>query len=201
MSESSEPADTRPHEVTELLQRAQGEGPERADALRELLPLLLDELRRIAGARMRQERREHTLQPTALVHEAFVRLVEQPSLTWKDRAQFLAVAAHAMRQVLVDHARARNAKKRGGDQQRVTLDEQALGGTHAGIEVLDLHAKLEALRELYERPARVVELRFFGGLTFEESGHVLGISPRTVESDWHFARSWLRRELKAREAE
>ena len=187
----------RSSEVTELLVRARDDT---GTALRELLPLVREELHRIAGAQMRNERGDHTLQPTALVHEAFVRLAQSPTLPWKDRAQFLAVAAQAMRHVLVDHARARGARKRGGDRQRVTLT----GGvsdlglpSEANLDLLDLNDKLEELRASHERPAQVVEMRFFGGLSFEEAGHVLGLSPRTVQADWHFARAWLARALKS----
>ncbi len=156
-----------------------------------------DELRRIAGARMRGERRDHTLEPTALVHEAYLRMVDQEALQWEDRAQFLAAAAHVMRQVLIAHARTRNAKKRGGDRARVTLHDAPADDGEVDVDLLDLHAKLEALNELSERRARVVELRFFGGLTFEESAHVLGIAAKTVEADWYLARAWLRREMRA----
>ncbi len=180
--------------VTLLLQRARAD---REGALAELLPLVHDELRRIAGARMRGERRDHTLEPTALVHEAYLRLVDQDALQWEDRAQFLAAAAHVMRQVLIAHARTKSAKKRGGDRARVTLHDTPAGEGEVDVDVLDLHEKLEALNELSERRARVVELRFFGGLTFEESAHVLGIAPKTVEADWYLARTWLRREMKA----
>ena len=181
-------------EITQLLQRARDD---REGALRDLFPLLADDLRRIAGARMRGERPDHTLQPTALVHEAYARIAGQPGLQWRDRAQFLTVAAHAMRQILVDHARARNAKKRGGDRARVTLDEQLHEGGGKTVDVLDLHEKLEALSALHERRAKVVELRFFGGLTHEETAEVLGIAAKTVEADWYFARAWLRREMRA----
>jgi len=183
-------------EVTAILRRAREDGE---SALNELLPLLQDELRRIAAAHMRRERADHTLQPTALVHEAFLRMADQEAADWQDRAHFLAVAALAMRQVLVDHARRRGAGKRGGGRARVTMTVEPAGeDTSDGqVDLLDLDEKLETLRGLYERPARVVELRFFGGLSFEEAGHVLGLSPRTVQADWHFASSWLRRALRA----
>jgi RNA polymerase sigma-70 factor (ECF subfamily) len=184
-----------PSEVTLLLQQARDD---REDALGRLMPLVHAELRRIAGAQMRGERRDHTLDPTGLVNEAFLRLADQKGLAWQDRAQFLAVAAHAMRQVLVDHARTRGAQKRGGDRGRVTLQEHLVDETrHGDVDVLDLNEKLEAFRALHERRARVVELRFFGGLTFEEAAYVLEVSPKTVEADWYFARTWLQRELRA----
>jgi len=180
--------------VTVLLQRAR---EDREGALSELLPLVHDELRRIAGARMRGERRDHTLEPTALVHEAYLHLVDQDQLQWQDRAQFLSTAAHLMRQVLIAHARKRRAQKRGGDRARVTLHEDLATDDDTSVDLLDLDEKLEALRQLSERRARVVELRFFGGLTHEESAHVLGIAPKTVEADWYLARTWLRREMRA----
>jgi RNA polymerase sigma-70 factor (ECF subfamily) len=185
-------------EISTLLRRAR---EDRESALRELFPLVHAELRRLAGAQMRRERRDHTLEPTALVNEAYARLAGEARLEWQDRAQFLTLAARAMRQVLVDHARARNARKRGGDVARVTLNEELLEGGGRGVDVLDLHEKLEELAALNERPARVVELRFFGGLTFEESGHVLGVSGKTVEADWYFARAWLRREMRAQDSD
>ncbi len=195
-----------PSKITLLLRDAR---ENQVSALRELLPLVHDELRRIAGAQMRRERQDHTLAPTALVHEAFVRLADHPGMAWEDRAHFLGVASQAMRRVLVDHARARKAEKRGGARARVTLvvdqiaDDGADRGADdvTGVDLLDLDEKLDAFRALHERRARVVELRFFGGLTFEESGHVLGVSAKTVEADWYFARAWLRREMRAGRAE
>lgn len=185
-------------EISALLRRARDD---RESALRELFPLLHAELRGIAGAHMRGERRGHTLEPTALVHEAYARIAGEAGLEWQDRAQFLRLAARAMRQVLVEHARARAAVKRGGGVARVTLNEDLVAGQGGEVDVLDLNEKLEAFAALHERRARVVELRFFGGLTFEESAHVLGVSPKTVEADWYFARAWLRRELRAESPE
>ena len=161
----------------------------------ELLPLVHGELRRIAGAHMRRERGDHTLQPTALVNEAFVRLAKQDGQGWQGRAHFLAVAAQAMRQVLVDHARKRNAEKRGGDQQRVTLEDELLPGDGATFDLLDLHDALAKLEELHPAMARLVELRFFGGLNLEELMELLEQSRRTVDRNWKFARVWLAREL------
>ncbi len=181
-------------QVTVLLLRARHD---REGALAELLPLVHDELRRIAGARMRGERRDHTLEPTALVNEAYLQLVDQDQLQWEDRAQFLSASAHLMRQVLIAHARKKRAQKRGGDRARVTLHENLATDDDTSVDLLDLDEKIEALRQLSERRARVVELRFFGGLTFAESAHVLGIAPKTVEADWYLARTWLRREMRA----
>jgi RNA polymerase sigma factor (TIGR02999 family) len=181
-------------QITALLRSAHDDG---GSALRELVPVVHDELRRIARAQMRNERRDHTLDPTALVHEAFVRLVDSQGLEWQDRAEFLALAAVAMRRVLIDHARAKRTAKRGGDRTRVALEQPLAADDTRGVDVLDLHEKLEKFRGLHERRAKLVELRFFGGMTFEEMGHVLGLSPRTVEDDWYFARAWLRRELRA----
>lgn len=181
-------------QVTVLLLRARHD---REGALAELLPLVHDELRRIAGARMRGERRDHTLEPTALVNEAYLQLVDQDQLQWEDRAQFLSASAHLMRQVLIAHARKKRAQKRGGDRARVTLHENLATDDDTSVDLLDLDEKLEVLRQLSERRARVVELRFFGGLTFAESAHVLGVAPKTVEADWYLARTWLRREMRA----
>jgi len=181
-------------DLTKLLLRAR---EDRAGAFAELMPLVLAELRRIAGVHMKGERADHTLDPTALVHEAYMRLVDQQGLRWQDRAEFLSVAAHVMRQVLVDHAREKRALKRGGDRARVTLREETAEGGDFQVDVLDLHEKLEEFRATQERRARVVELRFFGGLTFEEVGYVLDRSASSAQDDWTFARAWLRRELRA----
>ena len=198
--EAEEPNSKDTIRVRTLLDRARGES-DRAAALHELLPIVREELHRIASAQMRSERPGHTLQPTALVNEAFLRLTGDDQLDWKDKAHFLMLAATTMRRILVEHARARQAEKRGGDRPRVTLTDGLGGATAAGdpVDLLDLEEQLEALRELYDRPARVVELRFFGGLSFEESGHVLGISPRTAQADWYFARAWLQKALRDRD--
>ena len=181
-----------------------------------LLPLVYDELRRLAGAYMRGERIDHTLQPTALVHEAYLRMIEQPgtqagapSFGWKNRAHFLGVAAKAMRRVLVDHARGHNAVKRGGGGaysgagrawDRGTLDEAiAAGDSRVSLELIELDDAVERLAQVDPRAARVVELRYFGGLTIEETAHVLAVSHTTVEDDWALARAWLTRELAGRE--
>jgi RNA polymerase sigma-70 factor (ECF subfamily) len=157
-----------------------------------LIPQIYDELRRVAGHYMRQERVNHTLQPTALVHEAYARLVQQPAIPWQNRAHFFAAASRLMRNILVDHARARRADKRGGMQQQVTLDEAILPSHNQSIDVLALHEALEQLTTLDARQGRVVELHFFGGLSFEEIALVLGVSERTVKREWTMARAWLK---------
>ncbi len=182
-------------EVTELLVAW-----ERGDdeALRRLGHLVYDELRAIAAAQMRGERRDHTLQPTALVHEAFLRLSDQRRRQWKERRQFFAVASRLMRQVLVDHARAHRASKRGGEAARVEVTSlDALAAPSEVFDVLALDEALTRLAALQPRLARVVELRFFGGLEVEETAELLGCSPRTVKRDWVLARAWLIRELGA----
>jgi RNA polymerase sigma-70 factor (ECF subfamily) len=154
------------------------------------------QLRQIAGALMRRERPGHTLQPTELVHSAWLKLVDQSRVAWTDRAHFLNIAGRAMRQVLVDHARRRGAGKRLDGMQRVTFDEDLGHGAAASLDVLDLHDALERFSALDARAARVVEARIFGGMSTREVAHVLNVSTRTVELDWTVARRWLARELK-----
>lgn len=153
------------------------------------------ELHRLAKRQMFGERQGHTLEPTALVHEAYARLADNPELVWQNQAHFIGLAAGIMRQVLVDHARRRNAEKRGGDQQRVTLLEDLLPGDEATFDLLDLHEALDRLAALHPDMARLVELRFFGGLNLEGLMEVLGQPRRTVDRHWKFARLWLAREL------
>jgi RNA polymerase sigma-70 factor (ECF subfamily) len=153
------------------------------------------ELRRIAGGLMRLERRDHTLQPTELVDEAYLRLADDSLLAWHNRAHFFAIAARAMRQILVEHARRRSAAKRGGGWERVTLTDQLGLVATSQVEILDLEEALNRLAEQDERMARVVELRFFAGLTSKEVACVLGVSPRTVQQDWRVAKMWMSREL------
>jgi RNA polymerase sigma factor (TIGR02999 family) len=167
----------------------------RRDALDRLLPLVHDELHRIAAGYMRRERADHTLQPTALVNEAYLRLVDQRDVEWRDRAHFLGVAAQLMRMILVDHARARRAAKRAGGAERVPLDETVLVGGERDIDLLALDEALGRLAAFDAGLCRVVELRYFGGLTTRETAEVLGVSPATVEREWATARGWLRREL------
>jgi len=167
----------------------------RREATDELLPLVYAELRELAARLLRNERPDHTLQPTALVHEAYLRLVDQRVGTWENRAHFLGIAAQAMRRILVDHARRRGTAKRRG--ARVTLDDAVAPPTGPSVDLLEIDAALGRLAGLDARQARVVELRFFGGLTLEETAAVLGVGPATVKRDWTVARAWLHRELSA----
>ena len=165
-------------------------------ALDELVPLVLDELRRLALSYLRRERADHTLQPTALVNEAYLRLVNQQDVRWQSRAHFFGIAANLMRQILVDHARRRAADKRGGaDRQRLSLTQAERVAEGEGVDVLALNEALERLSGFDPQQARVVELKFFAGLTIEETGEVLGLSHATIERDWKLARAWLKREL------
>ncbi len=169
-----------------------------APSTEELFRLLYDELRGLARSFMVSERRDHTLQPTALVHEAYLRLVDQSRATWQGRTHFFAVGARVMRNILVDHARAHGREKRGGGWQQVTLAECVLPGAEAGLDreqLLAVDHALEKLARLDQREARIVELRYFAGLTVAEIAELLGVSKRTVEADWTHARAWLLREL------
>jgi RNA polymerase sigma-70 factor, ECF subfamily len=165
------------------------------DVEAQLIPQIYEELRRLARNFMWQERGNHTLQPTALVHEAYARLVQQTQVPWQNRAHFFAAASQLMRHILVDHARARRADKRGGAQQQVTLDDAMLQANNRSIDVLALNEAIDKLAALDARQARVVELHFFGGLTFEEIALVLTVSERTAKGDWSMARAWLKGEL------
>ncbi|GMU37222.1 MAG: sigma-70 family RNA polymerase sigma factor [Phycisphaerae bacterium] len=183
---------TGPQDVTAILQRASA--GERA-ATEALLPLVYDELRRLARHYLAGAQAGHTLQPTAVVHEAFVKLAGGAASAWESRAHFFAVAAKAMRQVLADHARARQAAKRGGDRERVTLSGLATPSREDEYDLERLDLALEKLAVLDPQQARIVECRFLVGMTVEEIGCVLGVSTRTVEREWSAARLWLRREL------
>jgi len=186
---------TSPHAATELFRRARS-GDE--GALEQLFPLVYDELRALARKYMRREYEHQTLQATALVHEAYLRLIPDSKLGWNDRAHFLALVARSMRQILVERARARHAVKRGGaNPPPVTLHDDLLGAAERTVDVLALDEALAKLGQLDERQAHLVELRFFGGLTVEEAAQVLGISPATVKRDWTFAQTWLRRQLES----
>jgi RNA polymerase sigma-70 factor (ECF subfamily) len=160
-------------------------------ALDRMLPLVYDELHRLASGYLSRERADHTLQPTALVHEAYLRLINQHDVDWRNRAQFLGVAAGLMRRILVNHARDRAAAKRPGDRERVSLSLVEVPSGGPDVDVIALEDALERLAALDERKARVVELRFFGGLTTDEVAEVLGISRATVEREWSFSRAWL----------
>ncbi|HJU55443.1 MAG TPA: sigma-70 family RNA polymerase sigma factor [Pyrinomonadaceae bacterium] len=178
--------------VTQLL-KAWNEGDQ--SALEKLMPLVMDELRRLAGNYLRRERANHTLQPTALVNEAYLRLVDQKA-RWQNRAQFFGVAAQLMRRILVDHARVHQAQKRGGsDQQRLSLADVERVADKPDVDLLALHEALNELAELDPQQARIVELKFFGGLSIEETAEVLNVGHATIERDWKMARAWLRSKL------
>ncbi|MHC4955940.1 MAG: ECF-type sigma factor [Planctomycetota bacterium] len=166
-----------------------------AGKLEEVAAVVYDELRRLAAAHMRKERGEHTLQPTALANEVYLRLAEGADIDWRNRAHFLAIAARSMRQILVEHARKRDALKRGGDRARVSLSDSTGDLAEDPIDVIDLDAALDELAKNQPRQAQVVELRFFAGLTNREAAETLRISTTTTDDDWQFARAWLRRRL------
>ncbi len=185
-------------EITQILNRLNdGDGA----AVDRLWPLVYDELRALAASRFRNQPAGHTLQPTALVHEAYVRLAGRADVHWESRAHFMAVAAKAMRQILMNHARDKAAAKRGGDHQRITLDEAVtpVADRTRELDLISLDDALTTLGELSDRQGRVVELRFFGGLTIAETAHVMGVGTTTVEDDWHLAKAWLARELRTRD--
>jgi len=161
-----------------------------------LLPIVYQELRRLAASYIRRERPGQTLQPTALVHEAYLRLMKDKPGRWQNRAHFCAIAAHSMRQILIERARARGAQKRGGVRHRVTLDEALVAGGERSIDLVALDEALERLAAFDPEQARLVELRFFGGLTVEETAEAMNISPATVKRHWAVACAWLARELQ-----
>ena len=171
-------------------------GGDRASADR-LLSLVYDELRKIAGQYLRKEKSDHTLQPTALVHEAYMKLIDISDISWQDRAHFFAVSANIMRHILVDHARAKLAEKRGGDAQRISLEDADSLSSEPDVDLLAVDEALNELAEFDEQQSRIVELRFFGGLTIEETAHVAGISPATVKREWAMAKAWLHRKLQS----
>ena len=179
-------------EVTRLLAELRSGNPEARD---KLIPLVYTQLHRLAARYMRRERPDHTLQPTALVNEAYVRLVSQKVASWKDRAQFFGIAARLMRQILVEHARAHQAEKRGGKVEKLPLDQVIEFSTARSRELIELDDALKSLERIDPQQARVVELRFFGGMTVEETAEEIGISPRTVKRDWGVARAWLYGEI------
>jgi RNA polymerase sigma factor (TIGR02999 family) len=178
--------------VTQLLEAHRRGDP---DALERLTSLLYGELRRIAAYYLQSERPDHTLQPTALVHEAYLRLAEQRGLQWRDRAHFFALAAQVMRHILVDHARSRRTVKRGGAHPIVALDDTVEAAFQTDMDYVALDDALRTLEQKDAQQCRIVEMRYFGGLTIEETAEVLGISPATVKRDWTMAKAWLRREI------
>jgi len=179
-------------DITQILGRIRSGDPHLLD---DLLPLVYDPLKVLALKQLHAERSDHTLNATALVHEAYLKLVDQRSVTWQNRAHFFAVAAQAMRRILIDYARGRMAEKRGGGQAVVTFNEEAMARVAKADELVALDDALVELSELDERQARIVEFKFFGGLKHEEIAEVLGVSVHTVHRDWRFARAWLGREL------
>ena len=180
------------HDVTVLFTRVSA-GDNSAPG--ELLELVYEDLRHLAAAYMEDERGDHTLQATALVHEAYLRMVDWENVSWENRAQFFAVAAQVMRRVLVDHARGRNAAKREGSQQTLALDDAVSLANEKEFDVLALEEALLSLEKLDPRQAKIVELRFFGGLSIDEAAHVLKISSTTVKREWTIAKAWFQREL------
>jgi RNA polymerase sigma factor (TIGR02999 family) len=181
-------------DITRLLAELSGGNSEVVNAL---LPLIYSELHGMAENQLRRERRDHTLNATALVHEAYLKLVDQSRVTWQNRAHFLGVASQAMRRILMNYAQQRKAQKRGGDMIATTFDDDLLPRETRAEQLIDLDEALNRLKELDARQAQVVEYRFFGGLTHEEIAEVLGISVPTVQRDWRVARAWLSKELKA----
>lgn len=180
------------HNITHLLKEwSDGD----RQALDKLTPLVYEELRRQAARYLRRERPGHTLQTTALIHEAYLRLIDAKDVDWQSRAHFFAVAANLMRRILVDHARRRDADRRGGSQIRLTLDEALTVTKEPDVDLLAIDEALDRLAAIDLQQARVVELRFFSGLTVEETAAALGVSPKTVKRDWSVARAWLRREI------
>ena len=182
-----------PNEVTQLLV-AWGNGDQAA--LDQLMPLVYSELHRLAHRHIKKERPGHTLQTSALLNEAFLRLVDQRDVQWQGRAHFFSIAAQMMRRILVDYARSRRFAKRGGDAQQVSFDEELVVSRQLSSDVLQLHDALNELANIDERKSKLVELKFFGGLSIEETAEVLGVSPGTVMRDWTLAKAWLRIAMK-----
>ena len=180
--------------VTQLLEEWNAGDPQAAIRV---MPLVYDELRRIARGYFQRERRGHTLQATAVVHEAYVRLIEQSGIEWQSRAHFIGVAASVMRQVLIDYARKEHAAKRGGPERGLALDEGVVAlSDQQSAELLDLDRTLEQLEKTNPKHSKIIEMRYFGGLTVEETGEALGVSPITVKRDWAVARAWLKSQIR-----
>ena len=178
--------------VTQLLQQYRNGN---RDALDALFPLVYDELKRLAASRLRDERHDHTLQPTALVHEAYLRLIDQHSSDWQNRAHFFGLAAEMMRRILVNHAVKRNADKRFGNQTRLALDEAISFANERDVNLISLDEALNELVKFDEQQAKIVELRFFTGLSIEETAEVLGVSDSTVKREWRIAKAWLHQQM------
>jgi len=185
--------ETPPEDITLLLSELKNGNQEAAS---KLMPLVYDELRRLARGYMRRERPEHTLQPTALVHEAYLKLIKQRSIDWQGRSHFFGIAAQLMRRILIDHARGHLREKRGGALQVFSLDEALVFSPGQSAELVRLDEALERLAKIDPRQSKIVELRFFGGLSVEEAAEFLGISPKTVKRDWSMAKAWLHGELR-----
>jgi len=184
-----------PSKVTQLLHDwSDGD----REALDKLIPIVYEELRRQAARYLRRERPGHTLQTTALIHEAYLRLIDQKNVRWQNRAHFFAIAAQLMRRILVDHARGRQAAKRGGSDIKLPLEEGMIGSEGREVDLVALDEALERLASIDPQQSRVVELKFFSGLSVEETAEVLGVSQRTVKRDWNVAKAWLRREISER---
>ena len=184
-----------PNEVTQLLVAWSNGDSAARDAL---IPLVHDELRRLAHRYMGRERADHTLQTSALVNEAYLRLIDQRDMKWQNRAQFFGIAAQMMRRILVDYARKRGFAKHGGELREVPLDEVMIVSPERAAEVVELDDALKCLAEFDQRKSQIIELRFFGGLSIEETAEVLGVSPGTVMRDWTLAKAWLRREMTSK---
>jgi RNA polymerase sigma factor (TIGR02999 family) len=181
-----------PQDVTVLLGKI-NDGD--SSAPEELLPIVYAELRKLAGGYLKRERPDHTLQPTALVHEAYIRMVDWENVSWQSRSHFFAVAAKIMRNILVDHARKKKAEMHGGNLQKIALDEAISFSKQTEVNLVDLDEALKDLEKLDERQSKIIELRFFAGLTIEETAHALDVSTMTVSRDWNFAKAWLFRRL------
>lgn len=183
-----------PQNVTQMLKAWSGGDRE---ALDKLIPVVYDHLRRQAASYLRRERVDHTLQASALINEAYLRLIEQHSMNWQNRDQFFAVAAQMMRRILVDHAKGKHREKRGGSMIKVTLGKamEVEAGSGRGMDLIALDEALKRLGAIDEQQSRIVELRYFSGLSIEQTAKVLGISPATVKRDWRMAKAWLRREI------
>jgi|ERR1017187_7598376 RNA polymerase sigma factor (TIGR02999 family) len=190
--ELERPEGAEKDQVTELLVRFRG-GDREAEA--QLIPVVYAELRRLASLCLNRERRDHTLEPNALVHEAFLRMTHEKQPLWQNRAHFFGVSARLMRQILVDYARSHRTRKRGGAQEKLSLDAALAFTPEKSTEVVMLDEALDRLSEQDERQARIVEMRFFGGLTMEEIAEVLELSSKTVKRDWTMARAWLHQEI------